>query len=449
MLSRHVPASFADLVVPSRMHRWYLDGISQEHEANVLGAYERELRDSAEFDAWQRRMQQADEDERLIGIERRRVDAAMADEEAKEARLRKELENQQLALEMKAEAKEGEESRHKAAAARDSMVKALVVDVQEQRQKPIAAKEDLSRRNKTTARELRQELQQAEAEAAAERRKEQARRADLIKQIRALELVPRKRELAVDPTYVPRLGLLEEMSLAELRERMAIMEEQRLEDELAKRGKIVSAKQEKEADLAQRVKRLGDMRERAATEASSKRLQHKSEVARVEATRKERVADAQIKVQASIETKRQVRQQKEAELATELKRIKIKNQFLEADKEAVERKKSESQQSGEQREIIDRQRMKLDQAQAHLSVYNKETQQRLHNVQRERAAHEAFMKEYEAHFAECKDDATALEGSIVAEQEERLVTRQGLARTKANEAAWSRNSLPQIAGTGR
>ena len=56
------------------------------------------------------------------------------------------------------------------------------------------------------------------------------------------------------------------------------------------------------------------------------------------------------------------KKQKEAELAQELKRIKIKNQFLEADKEAVERKKSESQQAGEQREIIERQRIKLEES---------------------------------------------------------------------------------------
>ena len=69
----------------------------QESEAAVLGAYERELRDSAEFDAWQRRMQAQDEDERLRHIEQRRMEALLADEEAKEARLRKEHENQQLA----------------------------------------------------------------------------------------------------------------------------------------------------------------------------------------------------------------------------------------------------------------------------------------------------------------------------------------------------------------
>jgi len=67
----------------------------QENEAAVLGAYERELRDSAEFDTWQKRMLQHDEDERQRNIEERRVAAILAAEEAKEARLRKEHENRE------------------------------------------------------------------------------------------------------------------------------------------------------------------------------------------------------------------------------------------------------------------------------------------------------------------------------------------------------------------
>ena len=45
----------------------------QESEAAMLGAYERELRDSAEFDAWQQRMKEKDEDERLRNIEKNRM----------------------------------------------------------------------------------------------------------------------------------------------------------------------------------------------------------------------------------------------------------------------------------------------------------------------------------------------------------------------------------------
>ena len=419
----------------------------QEAEAAILGAYERELRDSSTFDVWQQKMKEQDEKERMEHIEMRRMEALLADEEAKEARIRKEVENRENAIVMKQEAAEGEKERVKAEEARQREVKMLVHTVQEARIGPVQAREELNRKHKQTARELRLEMERAEAQRKEEARQEEARRADLIKQIRALELVPRKRETRLDPTYVPQLGLLEEMSLAELRERLMIVEEQRQEEEESKRGKILIAKQEKEADLAQRVKRLGGMRERAATEAASKREKEKAKERSVEGERRERLADAQLKVQQTLETKRAQRMQKEAELAAELKRIKIKNQFLEADKEAVERKKVESQQAGEQREIVDRQHTKLSEAQAHLSVYHKETQQRLHNVQREREAHEAFLREYESHFTECSYEATAREAAIVTEQAEKLAQRERLKETKRQEAAWSRGTLPALGGT--
>ena len=46
----------------------------QEKEARLLGAYESELRDTSEFDAWQRRMRALDEEQRISEVERRRVE---------------------------------------------------------------------------------------------------------------------------------------------------------------------------------------------------------------------------------------------------------------------------------------------------------------------------------------------------------------------------------------
>ena len=45
----------------------------QEGEAAVLGAYEQELRDGSEFDAWQKRMLAQDELSRVEEVERRRI----------------------------------------------------------------------------------------------------------------------------------------------------------------------------------------------------------------------------------------------------------------------------------------------------------------------------------------------------------------------------------------
>ena len=105
------------------------------------------------------------------------------------------------------------------------------------------------------------------AERRVEWEKEEARRADIIKQIRAIELVPKVRQKALDPTYTPQLGLLEEMSLAELRERLRLVEEERKEEEEERRAKIITAKQEHAADLQSRVTRLTQMRDLSQKQA--------------------------------------------------------------------------------------------------------------------------------------------------------------------------------------
>ena len=52
---------------------------------------------------------------------------------------------------------------------------------------------------------------------------EHARRQELIKQIRELEKIPIVRTKGFDPTEAGGYGLLEEMSIAELRERIEFM----------------------------------------------------------------------------------------------------------------------------------------------------------------------------------------------------------------------------------
>ena len=384
----------------------------QEKEARLLGAYESELRDTSEFDAWQQRMRSLDEEQRVSEVERRMVETKLADEEAKESKHRKLVENQHRANAAKAEAGANAHKMHQEREHRVAHQRGLVVDVQAQRERPALAAEALSVLNKDRARGVRDETERLMEQAAEERRVEEARRNDLIKQIRALELVPRKRVTALDPTYTPQIGLLEEMSLAELRERLRMNDEAEAEKEVLRRASIITAKQEREADLARRVTNLSAMREMSVAQAAERREKVKVEERAVAAAKKERVADAQLKLHAQIEAKRAATKREDAALAAELKAIKIKNQFLGADKEAVERKKWESQQAGQQREIVQTQREKQHVAVKAAELTDKEKRQRRSNLQREREEHEAFLAEYERRCEEQGYDAQAAADAV-------------------------------------
>lgn len=133
---------------------------------------------------------------------------------------------------------------------------------------------------------LNEELEEARIRAEEEARLEQERKDDLIRQIRALERVPKQRVKMFDPTESSGVGLLEEMSLVELRERLELNKvrcamapcawpslplayipylvwllQARLEEERSeRRDKILRRKKEREIDLRARVANITRIR---------------------------------------------------------------------------------------------------------------------------------------------------------------------------------------------
>lgn len=108
--------------------------------------------------------------------------------------------------------------------------------------------------------QINEELEAARLKFEEEQRIEQARKDDLIRQIRALERVPKQRVKLFDPTESSGVGLLEEMSLVELKERLELNKARYEEEEQERRRNILRRKREKEVDLRNRVKNISRIR---------------------------------------------------------------------------------------------------------------------------------------------------------------------------------------------
>merc|ERR1712232_1132708 len=100
----------------------------------------------------------------------------------------------------------------------------LCKETVEDREKARIAERDAEATKAKQAEDIRKEKEQAFARKKREDELEMEKRKDLIKQIRALEKVPVEKFKAFDPAEPPCRGLMEEMSLAELRERLQILE---------------------------------------------------------------------------------------------------------------------------------------------------------------------------------------------------------------------------------
>merc|ERR1719235_435205 len=203
-------------------------------------------------------------------------------------------------------------------------------------------------------------LREMEAE---QKRKEQEqemeKKKDLIRQIRSLEKVPVDRTKPFDASEPPNMGFMEEMSLAELRERLLICQARKEAELEAKRERQLEKKNEKQLELAEKVENLAKVREMSKNDAIERQKRAK-EKKQEEKERQERLREQCI-LEASerIAKKKKQRREEEARLKKELKEISIKRQFLQANAEMVEKKAHEEQQLGLVREARIRQQSLL------------------------------------------------------------------------------------------
>ena len=171
------------------------------------------------------------------------------------------MENKLLADAMKAEGEvmlltaEAEKEAHLEAC------KTLVEEVKAVRQTaPREAQARVFEEKVRRREQLTKEKAEAWAKFEEEKRIEQERKDDLIRQIRALERVPKQRVKMFDPTESSGVGLLEEMSLVELKERLELNKARYEEEEEERRRLILRRKREKEVDLRARVKNISRIR---------------------------------------------------------------------------------------------------------------------------------------------------------------------------------------------
>eukprot|EP00438_Fugacium_kawagutii_P025582 Skav215578 [mRNA] locus=scaffold2748:114034:142296:- [translate_table: standard] len=163
--------------------------------------------------------------------------------------------------------------------------------------------------------------------------KEMERKRDLIRQIRALEKVP---------------GLLDEMSLAELKERLRI--ERTLEADLsALRMRAAFATAEM----------LAKVRERAREEQQQRHEEQKKQKILEEQQKQIHREKCITEVAEKLQLKKRQKKEEEQRLKLELKEIATKRQFLAANAEQVEAKAHAEQQAGLDREAMKRQKVSL------------------------------------------------------------------------------------------
>ena len=337
---------------------YLIDKKNKEEEA-ALNKILVEKKDSKEFERWQNEMKIKDDIIKMQEIEKRKLELELNREVASTYMQRRIQKNQLKAAEhkkqeiinMKKKAEENaEDVRQK---------KEVIKEIKKEQENVAKQKIAKKKENQELYKNRKKEFNELNLIAQEEKKILLERRDDLIRQIRELEKLPIRRTTGFDPTETPGYGLLEEMSLVELRERLALQKRMHLDEIKSKKEENKLRMQERADELVYKAQMIQENRDRLRNTKEIERKAKKdaiiAEKARIKAQREKSLFE----VKQKIENKKQKLKKEDEIFQKKIREIKLQRQFLQLGRDAVEFKQFKQIEDGVERKINDRQNQDL------------------------------------------------------------------------------------------
>ncbi|CAM9307897.1 unnamed protein product, partial [Chrysoparadoxa australica] len=327
----------------------------QSNDAQLLRAFEEDLRDSTEYYRWQTHMRAKDEAIRKEQVERKRLEAKQSAAAAKAMMDLQVEQNSELVHAIKKEKVLMQEQRESEKLMTELMNQRLVEEVANVRENaPREAQARIIAEKRAKKAQLEAEMAEALELRQLEEAKEARQRREMVLKLRGEE-VKEKVVKVFNPTESAGLGLLNEMSLVEMHKRLEMNEERETEIEAGRRRHIVTERAEKQARLAQKAESIAKVRATAARNNRETRARRKEAEAIKEKKECLRREENNLKLMRELALKREARESERRALEEEQERCAKEAQFLGRASAAVEEDKFDKLLQGAEREAMQRQ----------------------------------------------------------------------------------------------
>ena len=337
---------------------YLIDKKNKEEEA-ALNKILVEKKDSKEFERWQSEMKIKDDIIKMQEIEKRKLELELNREVASTYMQRRIQRNQLKAAEHKKQEIINMKKKAEEKAEDIKQKKEVIKEIQKEQENVVKQKIQKKKENQELYKNRKKEFNELNLIAQEEKKILLERRDDLIRQIRELEKLPIRRTTGFDPTETPGYGLLEEMSLVELRERLALQKRMHLDEIKSKKEENKLRMQERADELVNKAQIIQENRDRLRNMKEIERKAKKdailAEKARIKAQREKSLFE----VKQKIENKKQKLKKEDEIFQKKIREIKLQRQFLQLGRDAVEFKQFKQIEDGVERKINDRQNQDL------------------------------------------------------------------------------------------
>ncbi|NXH51751.1 CFA99 protein, partial [Rhabdornis inornatus] len=262
--------------------------------------------DPSEFLEWQKQMRGKDLEEQLAEIECRRLQGKLSYEEAVLAHQNVIQENKKKADLLREEKAELMHLYAEKRLQEQKEMKELVEQVMEGHKNVKQVKAKIQEYKQQIVQQVCEESGELLQQALEEKEDQNRKRYELIHQIRAIESIPIIRHKFVDLTETGGHGLFGEMSIVELRERLALLKEAQKAAEEEKRDQIIHEKQAKEQLILDKLDQISQFRAELGRAAALKQEEKKKSQSGERPMKDERILNLQKKIEEkTMERKKQ------------------------------------------------------------------------------------------------------------------------------------------------
>ena len=337
---------------------YLIDKKNKEEEA-ALNKILIEKKDSKEFERWQSEMKIKDDIIKMQEIEKRKLELELNREVASTYMQRRIQKNQIKAAEHKKQEIINMKKRAEEKAEDIRQKKEVIKEIQKEKENVVKQKIQKKKENQELYKNRKKEFNELNLISQEEKKIYLQRRDDLIRQIRELEKLPIKRTTGFDPTETPGYGLLEEMSLVELRERLALQKKMHLDEIKSKKEENKLRMQERADELVNKAQIIQENRDRLRNMKEIERKAKKDAIIREKERIKAMREKSLFEVKQKIENKKQKLKKEDEIFQKKIREIKLQRQFLQLGRDAVEFKQFKQIEEGVERKINDRQNQDL------------------------------------------------------------------------------------------
>ena len=402
-----------------------------------------EKKDRKEFDRWVTEMKIKDDIERMEKVDKRKIEQMISREISSNYYNLRKNRNMEKYSELKMNEKMNNDKIKEEKEEDIKNKKNTVEKLKKEEENAILKKFKIIEDKQNLYQKRKKEFNELNLLTSKENKLMKEKRDSIISQIRTLEKIPKKRETGFDPTETPGYGFLNEMSLAELRERLALQKKMTSDEIECKKEENKLKMLQRADDLYNKALMIQENRNKLRNMKEMERKYKKEQKDSLDEKYRIERENNIIKCKKELEDKKNRMRKEDENFLKRIREIKLQLQYNKVGADQVEYKHNENNELGLERKYNNIQNKILEDKMAEEKINWEKIKTRFNKAKDNNQYYSNIIQNYNDKMI----NSSAIKKMLNDEDKEYIkavIDREKMMKKYQHEDYWERNKLSEI-----